>query len=119
MQNEEHMKNAANAPDWFNPRRRVQAGKLIAYLYWHGLKASLDDHTYESIEAEQGLDRWRTDQAADDLYALGMADMTAVGERVTIRLLSADMDAGSRPAAAKAERPEQKPFTAGRIRRAS
>lgn len=54
--------------DWLNPRRRLNAERLVAYLAWNGRKAILTPDRYADVQDDLRLDRYAVDQAADDLY---------------------------------------------------
>lgn len=84
--------NCRRPGEWLNPRRRLYAEKLLHFLWWHGGKRSLNAETYDLVQYEQALDRWATDQAADDLYTLGAVDMRRVGEGWTLEALAKSVD---------------------------
>jgi len=74
--------------DWFSPRRREYAGRLLHFVWWHGSKIRLSSDTYGDIAHEERLDRYAVDRAVDDLYELGAIDLSVVGDTTTVKLLA-------------------------------
>jgi hypothetical protein len=77
---------------WFNPRRRLNAEKLIAYLQFYGLKCWLNHWGYPHLEKYTELRRYQIDQATDDLFVLGAVDVRAGGNGVCVELLVDSLD---------------------------
>jgi hypothetical protein len=86
-----------------NPRRRDHCERLIRFLAWHGKKIWLGDTVgrdyYGEIRDECGLDRYQADGAIDDLYTLGLVDVSTGGggAPVVVTLLGDDIDAPAVP----------------------
>lgn len=91
---------------WFNPRRRMNAEKLVDYLRQYGLKCWLNDWGYPHLEKYADLEPWHIDQAVDDLYTLGAVDVRATGNGAAVELLVESLDEilPSGPAAAGVSR---------------
>lgn len=71
-----------------SPRRKLYLQRLLDFLKWHGRKVLFDEGKYLDIEHEQNLDRFGTNQAIDDGFALGLVDCTMAGGRQLVLLLS-------------------------------
>lgn len=86
---------------------------MLDYVLYHCSKVYIEDRTYREIRDEwmtRGMERYQIDQAIDDLYSLGVVDMTVNGDRVTVTALADSIDANiATPSPAPAPRPTTQP----------
>jgi hypothetical protein len=78
--------------NWFNPRRRLHAERLLAYVTWNGGKINLTPDRLADLRQHERLDAWAVFQAADDLYILGVADIHMAAAAVVVVALAPDLD---------------------------
>ena len=92
-----HFKPPPRRPaDWLNPRRRLNCQRLVAYLIWHGRKIYLDDGRYFDLAADENMDKFQVDAAIDDLFVLGMVEVSMIGDMPCVKLLADNIDAAGR-----------------------
>ena len=80
-------------PDWLNPRRRLYAERLVRFLEWNGRKVIFTPEKYADVRRESGLFPNHVDQAADDLFDLGLIDIHVAGAAHVLTLLLPEQEA--------------------------
>ncbi|HEY8665646.1 MAG TPA: hypothetical protein VIL86_03230 [Tepidisphaeraceae bacterium] len=70
-----------------NPRRRLLAEHLAEFIFFRGGRLHLSSDGYCGLREQWGMDRCAVNQAADDLYALGLAEMRMIGDMPVLAMV--------------------------------